>query len=121
MESTMEQIRTRLQKGERPQDLIKKGFKRTTVYSVAKKLEGQPEENNNDKSRDRDIFLACIMKEMMGWILSEDLNFDLDGHEETERWESIKKIARDQFEQLLGRKPPEDFLVSTLRSRDYSI
>ncbi len=111
MESIMEQIRTRLQGGESPQELIKKGFKRTTVYSIAKKMEGQLKENNDEKSIDRDIFLALIIKEAIGWTM-DDMHFD--GAEEPKRWKSVTSLASDQFEQLLGKKPPEDFLNATL-------
>ena len=113
MENTMEQIRTRLKKGESPQELIKKGFKRTTVYSVAKKMERKLEENNNEKAMDSDIFLALIIKEAMGWTL-DDMN--IDGAEENKRWESIIEIADGRFEELLGRKPPKDFLTPTFRT-----
>jgi len=113
MESLMEQIRTRLQKGETPQELIKEGFKRTTVYSVAKKMEAKLKENNNEKSMDRDIFLALIIKEAMGWTLDY---MNIDGAEQPERWKSIAELAGDHFEQLLGRKPPKDFLTPTLRT-----
>ena len=114
MENTMEQIRTRLKKGESPQELIKKGFKRTTVYSVAKKMERKLEENNNEKATDSDIFLALIIKEAVGQILFMDLN--LDSEEEVKRWESIIEIADGRFEELLGRKPPKDFLTPTFRT-----
>ncbi|MBA7692298.1 hypothetical protein ES703_100861 [subsurface metagenome] len=111
MESIMEQIKTSLQKGESPQELIKKGYKKTTVYSIAKKMEGQLKENNDEKSMERDIFLALIIKEAIGWTM-DDMN--MDGAKYPKRWKGITEIAGDQFEQLLGRKPPEDFLNATL-------
>lgn len=113
MESIMEQISTRLHKGESLQELIKKGFKRTTVYSVAKKMEAELEQNNNEKSMDSDIFIALIMKEVMGWTLDD---MKIDGAEENKRWKSITEIAGNRFEQLLGRKPPKDFLTPTFRT-----
>jgi len=107
MESIMEQIRTRLQGGETPQELIKGGFKRTTVYSVAKKMEGKFEESNNDKSMDRDVFLTCLIREVLAYTSDDDPD---------ELLKSCIEIAGDNFQQLLGREPPKDFLTSTLRT-----
>ncbi len=107
MESVMEQIRTRLQKGESPQELIKKGFKRTTVYSVAKKMEGKLNDSNNDKSMDRDILLACLIREVLAYTSDDDPD---------ERLKSLTITARENFEYRLGRKPPKDFLTPTLKT-----
>ena len=118
MESIMEQIRTRLQKGETPQDLIKAGFKRTTVYSINKKMEVKTEENNDVKSKEQSMdqltFLAFIVKEMMGEIMSE-VEKNHDGADEIHMWKSITKIAGELFEESTGKKPPTDFLNLTLK------
>lgn len=107
MESITERIRTRLQEGETPQELIKKGFKRTTVYSVARKMEGKLEESNDEKSMDRDIFLAHIIREVLAYTSDGDPD---------ELLKSLAETAGGNFEQLLGRKPPKDFLTPTLRT-----
>ncbi len=116
MESIMEQIRIRLEKGETPQELINSGFKRTTVYSVKKRMEEKLKERNDEESTDRDVFLALIMKEAMGQILSENMKFD--SAREPHIWKSITEIASDNFEHLVGRKPPEDFLASSFKERE---
>ena len=104
MENVMEQIRTRLQGGETPQELIKKGFKRTTVYSIARKMKGELRKNSGDQSLDRDIYLARLMEYVLTWTL-DDTNCDLP-HE----WQSIIQYATERFEEDTGRKPPEDLL-----------
>ena len=76
-------------------------------------MEAKLEENNNEKSMDRDIFLALIIKELMGWTL-DDMN--IDGLEQPKRWEGITELAGEYFEQFLGRKPPKDFLTTTFRT-----
>jgi hypothetical protein len=117
MDSIMEQIRTRLQKGETPQDLIKAGFKRTTVYIVKKGVKGETKESNDvksvEQSMDKLILLAFIMKEEMGEILSEDIKHDYA--DELPMWKTIIKIASDNYEETTGKKPPIDFLNPTLK------
>ena len=118
MDSITEQIKTRLQKGETPQDLIKSGFKRTTVYAVYRKMQDNAEESNDAKSMeqsmDRLTFLASIIKEAMGQILSE-VSRNHDCATELPMWKSIIKIASDDYEKFTGKKPPTDFLIPTLQ------
>lgn len=122
MESIAEQIRIRLQGGETPQELIKKGFKKTTVYSVGRKVKAKPKKDSDELSLEelsRDIeelgleyvFLASIVKEAMGWLM-DDMNFD--SAEEPRRWASVIELAGKHFEQVMGRKPPKDFLTASL-------
>lgn len=98
----MEQIRTRLEKGESPQELIKSGLKRTTVYSVAKKVKGNLKETNNDDLKDRDIFFICLIREVLAYIAP-------DGDPD-EALAACIEVASIAFEETVGRKPPEDFL-----------
>ncbi len=118
MDSIMKQIKDRLQNGETPQDLIKAGFKRTTVYSINKKMEVKTEANNDVKSKEQSMeqltFLAFIVKEMMGEILS-DMDKNHDYLDELPMWKSIVKLAGEVFEESTGKKPPTDFLNPTLK------
>jgi hypothetical protein len=114
----MKQIRDRLQNGETPQDLIKAGFKRTTVYSINKKMEVKTEENNDVKSKEQSMehltFLAFIIKETMGTIYG-DLDRKHDSVDELPTWQSIVRIASSLYEESMGKKPPKDFLNPTLK------
>ena len=118
MDNIMKQITDRLQNGETPQDLIKEGFKRTTVYSINKKMKGKAEEKNDVQSKEQSmeqlIFLAFIVQEAIGNILSEvDRNHDCS--KELKKWQSIIRIASNNFEKSVGKKPPIDFLNPTLK------
>jgi len=118
MDNIMKQIRDRLQNGETPQDLIKEGFKRTTVYSINKKMKVKTEEKNDVKSMEQSmeqlIFLAFIVQEAIGNILSDvDMNYDC--RKELQKWKSIISLASDTFEKSVGKKPPIDFLNPTLK------
>ena len=104
MESIAEQISTKLRGGETPQQLIKKGFKRTTVYSVARKMKGGPQKDSGDQSLDRDIYLAHLMEYVFTWLID---GWKRDAYDE---WQSIIEYAAKQFEEDTGRKPPEDIL-----------
>ena len=105
----MEQIWTRLQGGETPQELIRKGYKRTTAYSVARKMKGELKKDSGDQSLERDLYLACLVRQAVASLMS-------DGQLETEyhEWRHSINSAAEEFEDLMGRKPPKDFLTALL-------
>jgi hypothetical protein len=108
----------RLEKGETPQDLIKAGFKRTTVYAISRKMQKKLIENNDvsiEQSKDPSTLLAFITKEMMGQIYS-DMDKNHDCANELHMWKSIINIASASYEEFTGKKPPTDFLNPTLKS-----
>ncbi len=107
MESIMEQIRTRLQGGESPQELIKNGFKRTTVYSIAKKVKSQVRKDSGDQSLDRDIYLLRIIESAFMSLI----DVDAPNCDPAKEWDSCVKMAAEWFEEDTGRKPPKDFLT----------
>ncbi len=87
-------------------ELIRKGYKRTTVYSEARKLRRDLKKNSNDESRDRDIYLAHLMEYAFAWAKDDP---ERDPYKE---WQSMIECAAEQFEEDTGRKPPEDFLAA---------
>ena len=109
MESIAEQIRTRLQGGETPQELIKKGFKKTTVYSVAQKIERKLDENSDEQSLERDIYLACLVRQAVASLMS-----DRQLETEYNEWRHNITSAAKRFEEDTGREPPKDFLTALL-------
>jgi hypothetical protein len=104
MESISEQIRRRLRAGETERDLIRDGYKRTTVYSVSRKLKVESRADSTDQSLDRDAYLAYLMEHVLTLAIG-DSDCDLL---DTRR--SMIEHAAEQFEDDTGRKPPEDLL-----------
>lgn len=109
MESIAEQIRARLQGGETPPELIKKGFKKTTVYSVAKKIERKLDKNSDEQSLERDLYLACLVRQAVASLMS-----DKQLETEHDEWRYNINSAAKRFEDDTGRKPPRDFLTALL-------
>ena len=105
MESTMDAIETRLRRGDTPKQLIVDGFKKSTVYKVAKKLESKGGLGMDDRT----AYLARLIREIymdlsveLHEVIGDDFTYDPD-----KAWKEVVKTANEIWTDETETRPPQ--------------
>ena len=105
MESIMDAIETKLKEGATRKELIEEGFKKSTVYKVAKKLETKGGLGMDDRT----LYLSYLIQQVyldLSYKIAEEIGKSMT-HDPVPDWDQVVKTTNEVYIIETGRQPPK--------------